>query len=116
VASIAIYGVALALLGTSSATPLFIAAAFLGGAAHGSVFPVLSSQVVARARTAERGSAMSIFTSIFDLALLAAAPAVGSMIDTSGYPVAFGVVGALLIVGSFAYGFWDARITVPARA
>ena len=32
------------------------------GMAHGALFPILTSQVVSRARTAERGSAMSIYT------------------------------------------------------
>ncbi|MEX2654710.1 MAG: MFS transporter [Acidimicrobiia bacterium] len=87
----------------------FLAAAALGGAAHGVVFPVLSSQVVARARTAERGSAVATFTSIFDLAILGLVPVVGLLIDVSGYTTAFSSVAMAMIGGAVFYFFWDTR-------
>jgi predicted MFS family arabinose efflux permease len=91
-----------------------IAAAVLGGLAHGAVFPILTSQVVARARTAERGSAMAIFTSIFDIALLIAAPAVGFLIDGFNYGLAFGCVAIALGMGAAVYAIWDRRMVAEA--
>jgi predicted MFS family arabinose efflux permease len=104
------YGLSLVMLGQSQAVPLFVIAAFLGGLGHGAVFPVLSSSVVYRARASERGSAVSIFTSIFDVALLLSAPTVGSMIEGFSYTVAFTTVGALLVVGGLIYSVWDKRM------
>jgi predicted MFS family arabinose efflux permease len=104
------YGLSLVMLGQSQAVPLFVTAAFLGGLGHGAVFPVLSSSVVYRARASERGSAVSIFTSIFDVALLLSAPTVGFMIEGFSYTVAFTTVGALLVVGGLIYSVWDKRM------
>lgn len=89
----------------------FVAAAALGGAAHGVVFPVLTSEVVARARTSERGSAVATFTSIFDLAILGLVPVVGFLIDTSGYTTAYSAVAISMIGGAVFYYFWDIRRT-----
>lgn len=109
------YGVGLGLLAVAGSVPILILAAFFGGLAHGGLFPLLSSQVVARARTAERGSAMAVFTSIFDIALLVAAPSVGSLIEGFDYEVAFAVVAVVLVIGSGVYAIWDRRM-VAAEA
>jgi len=119
VGATASYGLGLALMAVAGSVPVLAAAAVLGGLAHGVLFPILTSQVVNRARTAERGSAMSIFTSIFDIALLAAAPAVGALIDGFSYLLAFSVVAVALGIGAVVYAFWDRRLvaheaTVPA--
>ncbi|MEX2278923.1 MAG: MFS transporter [Acidimicrobiia bacterium] len=102
-------GFGLLLLSVAVGPVGFLAAAALGGAAHGVVFPVLSSQVVARARTAERGSAVATFTSIFDLAILGLVPVVGLLIDVSGYTTAFSSVAVAMIGGAVFYFFWDTR-------
>jgi predicted MFS family arabinose efflux permease len=104
------YSFGLAILALAGSVSLLVVAAVFAGVAHGAVFPVLTSQVVARARTAERGSAMSIFTSIFDVALLLAAPTVGLLIDGFNYRVAFGSVAIALGVGAAVYAIWDRRM------
>jgi len=108
--SLAAYGMGVGLMAIARAVPLLVAAALITGAAHGAAFPLLSSEVVNRARVSERGSAMATFTSIFDIALLVGAPAVGFLIDGFDYFVAFGAVSVTLIVGSMAYRLWDRRI------
>ena len=108
------YSLSLAILALAGSVPLLIAAAVFGGMAHGAVFPILTSQVVLRARTSERGSAMAIFTSIFDVALLVAAPAVGFLIDGFSYRLAFGCVAIALGVGAVVYSIWDRRIVAEA--
>ncbi len=104
------YGLGLALMAVAGSVPVLAAAAILGGLAHGVLFPILTSQVVNRARTAERGSAMSIFTSIFDIALLASAPAVGALIDGFSYLVAFSMVAVALGIGAVVYAICDRRL------
>jgi MFS family permease len=97
-------------LGMAQALPVFAIAAMLGGLAHGAVFPVLSSSVIYRARVSERGSALSIFTSIFDIALLVFAPLVGLIIEGFSYAVAFSAMGAFLLIGGVFYSIWDKRM------
>jgi predicted MFS family arabinose efflux permease len=113
------YGTCLVLLAVADSEPIMVIAAASGGLAHGAIFPILTSQVVNRARTAERGSAMSTFTSIFDIALLVSAPTVGLLIDGFSYRVAFATVSLALVVGAVVYAFWDRRLVaseVPAPA
>lgn len=110
VVAIGAYGVALLVLAQAASLPLFVAAAALAGSAHGAVFPVLSSSVVYRARLSERGSAMSIFTSIFDVALLLSAPVFGGLVEIFSYTAAFSAIGAFLLFGGFVYSIWDKRM------
>lgn len=110
VTSVAGYGLGMGMLAAAQSVPILILAAALAGTAHGAAFPLLSSEVVNRARISERGSAMATFTSIFDFALLAGAPAVGFLIDGFDYLVAFSTVGVGLLVGAVLYRVWDRRI------
>jgi len=116
VGALVAYGLGLALLAVAGSEPVLVGAAVAGGAAHGVVFPILASQVVNRARTAERGSAMSIFTSIFDIALLMAAPVVGLLIDGYSYRLAFGAVSLALGGGAVVYALWDRRLVAAEVA
>ena len=116
VGALVAYGLGLALLAVAGSEPVLVGAAVAGGAAHGVVFPIITSQVVNRARTAERGSAMSIFTSIFDIALLMAAPVVGLLIDGFSYRLAFGAVSVALGGGAVVYALWDRRLVAAAAA
>lgn len=88
--------------------PLLIGAG-LAGAAHGVVFPILSSEVVNRSRTAERGSAVAAFTSVMDISLVTMAPAVGTIIDLASYAAAFASVGLVVAAGAGIYLIWDRR-------
>ena len=115
VSALLAYGLGLGMMAIAGSLPLLIAAAVAGGVSHGAVFPIVSSQVIGRARTAERGSAMAIFTSIFDIALLIAAPSVGFLIDGFDYRVAFGTVAVALGFGALIYSIWDRRL-VAAQA
>lgn len=110
VIGVATQGVGTVLLGTAASLPVLLAAAALMGAAHGTVFPLLSTQVVNRARTAERGSAVSVFTALLDVGLLVVAPVVGAIIEAADYDVAFGSVGAVVAVGAVVYLLWDRRV------
>jgi predicted MFS family arabinose efflux permease len=116
VGSISAYGLGLSLLGSARGMVPFVLAAVVTGIAHGAAFPVLSSEVVNRARIAERGSAMAVFTSIFDIAVLAGVPVVGFMIDGLDYLAAFSFVGVTLLGGALVYRFWDRAIQTSGVA
>jgi predicted MFS family arabinose efflux permease len=115
IGSILSLAICLAVMAVAGSAAVLVVAAIAGGMAHGALFPILSSQVVKRARTAERGSAMSIFTSIFDMALLLAAPVVGATIDGFDYRVAFGAVSIVIVLGAVVYSIWDRRLA-PVEA
>lgn len=110
VGSIAAYGIGLVFMGLAQNVAVLSLAAIITGTAHGAAFPILSSEVVNRARVSERGSAMATFTSIFDIALLAGAPSVGFLIEGFDYLAAFTAAGVTLALGAFVYRLWDQRI------
>ncbi len=112
--SLAVYAVGLAGLGLAgSDTEMAVAAALLGFG-HGLLFPVVTAQVVSRARETERGSAMAIFTSLFDLAVLTAAPVTGVLIDWRGYTTAFVGLGCFVAIGLVAYIAWERALETPS--
>lgn len=109
--AVAVQALAFLLIAASSGRIMLLGGAAMLGTAHGAVFPVLSSQVVDRARTAERGSAMATFTSLFDVGLLVVGPSIGFVISLSGYSTAFFVIGAVLAAGVAVYLALEARLT-----
>jgi predicted MFS family arabinose efflux permease len=98
-------GFLLLTLATSSAHVLL--AGMLCGLGHGMTFPILMGLVVSRARDADRGAAMAIFTALFDLGMLLGGPAFGILIDTEGFAPAFGLGGLLLAAGGLVFAAWD---------
>lgn len=110
VTAIAIFGGGLVFMSLADSAMVLAVAAFVMGSAHGTAFPLLSSEVINRARISERGSAMAIFTSIFDIATLVGIPIVGFLIDGFNYVVAFSAAGIVLIAGSAVYALWDRRM------
>jgi predicted MFS family arabinose efflux permease len=112
VGAISAYGLGVGLMATAQVVPVLVLAAATAGMAHGAAFPILSSQVVNRARVSERGSAMATFTAIFDIALLLGAPTVGFVIEGFGYLAAFGGLGVVLVLGAVVYRTWDRSLGV----
>ncbi len=110
VGSVSLFGAGLVGMAAAESAWVLAVAAAMMGTAHGTAFPLLSSEVVNRARVSERGSAVAIFTAIFDFALLAGAPAVGFLIDGFSYLVAFSLTGGVLVIGAVLYGGWDRRL------
>lgn len=109
-----LYGVGLVVMAIAQSVPMLVLAAATAGTAHGATFPILSSEVVNRARVSERGSALAIFTSIFDFALLLGAPVVGLLIEGFSYLVAFATTGVALIAGAVVYAAWDRWLVASA--
>ena len=105
-----------ALLSMTETSVLFVTAAAVAGLGHGLAFPILWSEVVRRARTAERGTAMALFISMFDLALVTVVPVVGRIIDTSGYPTGFKATAMLHVAGLVAFTILDRNTTKGIRS
>lgn len=114
VLSMTVFAIGLAGLGLATVSAHVTLAATCLGLGHGLLFPIFTAQVVNRARDAERGSAMAIFTSLFDLAVLTAAPIAGWVIDWRGYTTAFVGVATVVVVGLVGYAIWEYKLAVEA--
>ncbi len=91
-------------------TPRAIAlAGVCAGLGHGFTFPILSGLVVERARAAERGAAMSLFTALFDVGALIGGPLLGGVIRGAGYPAMFATAAVLIVIGSGVFWLLDRR-------
>lgn len=79
----------------------------LCGIGHGFTFPILSALVVTRARESERGTAMAMFTAIFDAGFLFGGPAFGWVAQRAGYGEMFVIASVLVLVGAAVFWAWD---------
>lgn len=109
VPSLLAYAAGLLLAGSAQVLWHVVVVALLCGLGHGYSFPILLGLVSQRARDAERGSAMAIYTMIDEGALLIAAPFLGFVIESMGYAVMFRVAGGFLVVSVAVFLFWDRR-------
>jgi MFS family permease len=82
-------------------------AGLLCGIGHGYGFPILFGIVVARADVAIRGTAMAIYTGLFDLGVLLGGPGLGFVIERFGYGVMYELTGGLVVLGWAVFAFWD---------
>jgi len=99
--------VGLCLLARASSGADIIAAGGLCGLGHGFAFPILIALAVSRARPAERGAAMSIFTALFDAGVLVGGPLFGAVIQLAGYGAMFASAAGMLLAGSMLFAVWD---------
>ena len=112
VASMAIGYATLAGAQTSGAV---LSAGILCGIGHGFTFPILAGLVVTRARAAERGVALAIFTALFDLGVLIGGPLLGTVAQSAGYSAMFYTSMTLVLIGAVVFGIWD-RLPASASA
>lgn len=95
------------LLAAANGAALVVLAGLACGVGHGYTFPILFGLVVTRAREEERGSAMAIFTALFDVGGLLGSPSLGAMISRVGYAGTFAATGALVGAGALAFARLD---------
>ena len=103
------YALGLWLLGMAESVGLVWVAGFFCGLGHGYAFPILLGLVSQRARVTERGTAMAIYTTVDDGAVLMAGPVLGLAIEALDYSAVFrGVAGGLVAATVLAL-LWDCR-------
>ena len=111
--SLLCFAAGVATLAAASQLWHLVLAAVLCGIGHGFGFPVLMSLVTQRARPGERGSAIAIFATIDEGAVLVAGPVLGLAADAFGYGgmylVAAGVLAVAVLVFAGNIGFNRAR-------
>jgi MFS family permease len=101
-------------LAGASGSVAVVVAGILCGAGHGYAFPIVMGLVVSRATTADRGSAMAIFTGLFDVGALLGGPAFGAVIRFGSYSAMFLAAAGWMLAGGLAFAFWDRSNPVPA--
>ena len=82
-------------------------AGVLCGTGHGYTFPILYALTVTRARVAERGAAMAVYTGLFDAGTLVGGPALGVLIRWFSYDTMFLAAAAFVIIGLGLFAVWD---------
>jgi MFS family permease len=98
----------LAVLAFARSAPLVGVAGVLAGLGHGFTFPILLGLVVSRARAAERGAALAIFTALFDAGSLLGGPIFGFVVKgTASYRAMFATAAAIMVVGTVLFGVLD---------
>lgn len=105
--SVVSISVALAILTfANSAVAIGIAGAF-AGLGHGFAFPILSALVVGRAHPSDRGSAVALFTAIFDAGIFFGGPLLGVVARLTDLRTMFAVATVLPLAGAVAFRIWD---------
>ena len=76
------------------------------------VFPILIATVVERARPSERGSALAIFTALFDVGILFGGPSLGLLVQATSYGTMFLVSSVLAACTGVVFALWDRTTTM----
>lgn len=107
--ALACLATAFVLLGSAAEPGEVVLAGALVGVGHGLTFPILFGMLVTRAREAERGSALAIFTALFDLGLVLGGPLFGGVIRLLGFGAMFYVAALAVALGLAVFVVWDRR-------
>ena len=105
--SLASLATGLTLLALAETSGQVAMAGVLCGFGHGFAFPILFGLVVSRARETERGSAMAIYTALFDGGVLIGGPSFGAVIAIAGYPAMFATAALAVVAGALLFAVWD---------
>jgi MFS family permease len=108
--ALASYVVALLLCAQSTTWESFLLCGLLAGVGHGYCFPILTSQAVSRADASSRGRSLSVFTGLWDVALLVLTPAFGAFADAWDDASMFGLVAMCAVC---TMGIW---VVLESRA
>lgn len=97
--ALAAYAGAALLVAQARGDAAFLGAGLLGGVGHGYCFPVLTSQVVTRSADRIRGSALSMFTAIWEMSALTLTPLFGRFADETDDAAMFALGAVCAVVG-----------------
>lgn len=107
--SLGFYAAALVVMGLADQTWHCLVAGVLAGIGHGYGFPVISGQVITRSAPHLRGRALSVFTGLWDVALLCFTPLYGLLADRTSDAVMFDTVAGVVALGLAAWFVLERR-------
>lgn len=102
-------------LARAGSTTDIAVAGLLCGAGHAYSFPILMGFTVDRAGDAGRGSAVAFFTALFDGGTLLGGPALGFVIEQSGYSTMYFATGVFLAAAVAGYAFWERKLAAAGN-
>ncbi len=108
--ALGLYGAAMLLSASATTTAGFLIAGLLAGLGHGSCFPVLTSQVISRSPERLRGSALAMFTAIWELSSVTLTPAFGLLADATDDRTMFAAVAACAACGVALWAAVEHRV------
>ncbi len=114
--ALACYVLSLLLCGQSTTWESFVLCGLLAGIGHGYCFPILTSQAVSRADVSARGRSLSVFTGLWDVALLVFTPAFGAFADAWDDASMFGLVASCAVCTMSVWVVLETRSEVIRRA
>ena len=99
----------IAVLAVATGPAHLVIAGVACGTSHAFAFPILSALVVTRAQPDERGSAVALFTALFDLGVLVGGPSFGAGARFIGYRPTYAIAAAFVGVATVVFIVWDRR-------
>ncbi|MGH8925925.1 MAG: MFS transporter [Acidimicrobiia bacterium] len=109
-----LYALGLAIIGLVVPPWGLITGGVLTGLGHGISFPVVVAIATSRAAPGERGTAIAIFTTLFDVSLFGASPVIGWIIEQFGYATTFMTVAISVLVGMILFYLAERKWVEPA--
>lgn len=106
--------ISLAILVIAEGSLALAIAGVFAGLGHGFAFPILSALVVTRAHPSDRGSAVALFTAIFDAGILVGGPLLGVVARLHDLRTMFAVASLLPIAGLLVFALWERRPAAEA--
>jgi MFS family permease len=109
--SLAVLGIGMALIAGAGRFQLLYVAALVGGFGHGYVYPALSALVIRRTHANSSGRSSSIYSSLYDIGMMAGPYGLGVVASIFGYGPMFIISGAIALGGAafFVVAEPDAR-------
>ncbi len=87
----------------------------LAGLGHGYCFPVIASQVVGRSPARIRGSALAMFTALWEVAAVSFTPLYGLVSDAFGDELMFSAAAGWAVEGLLTWGEMEQRLGEAGR-
>ncbi len=97
--ALSLYILALIVVSGAQTRSGILLSGLLAGLGHGYSFPVIASQVVGRAAVRIRGSAMAMFTALWEIAAVTMTPIFGAISDRFGDEFMFSLAASCAVLG-----------------
>lgn len=94
--------------------PLLLVTGFVGGLGQGLIFPALSTYIIDFLGPGNKGLAISLYSSLFDVGMGLGSPLFGWISDVAGYRWMYRVAGIFLLVSTVVF-MWKAPVTEKIR-
>jgi MFS family permease len=101
--SLVFYTVSMVILWMARDTALFLVAAFIEGAASGTLIPTITAMMADRAQAHERGQIFATCLMGLDIGIAIAGPVIGFAAQEVGYRTMFGIAALLTLLGIFIF-------------